>query len=90
MNSNKALKRITRNTPAMTSVEECISAEAGVGASIASGNQTCEKNCAPLIAPAIAKENAISETNCMCQPNMEKKYVTLKGSWIKIAVKSVV
>jgi len=35
-----------------------MSAEAGVGASMASGNQTWEKNCAPLIAPAVANEKA--------------------------------
>lgn len=44
VNSKTALNRIIRKTPAMTSVEEWINAEAGVGASIASGNHTCEKN----------------------------------------------
>jgi hypothetical protein len=33
-----------KNTPATTKVEEWIRAEAGVGASIASGSQTWEKN----------------------------------------------
>ena len=42
---------MTRKTPATTRVEEWIRADAGVGASIASGNQTCEKNCAALIPP---------------------------------------
>jgi hypothetical protein len=36
-------------------VDEWIKAEAGVGASIASGNQTCEKNWAALIPPERAK-----------------------------------
>jgi hypothetical protein len=35
---------IIKKTPAITSVDEWIKAEAGVGASIASGNHTCEKN----------------------------------------------
>ena len=35
---------IIKNTPATTRVDECINAEAGVGASIASGNQTWKKN----------------------------------------------
>ena len=51
VNSNKTENLITRNIPATTSVEECISAEAGVGASIASGSQTWEKNWAALIPP---------------------------------------
>jgi len=44
VNSNNIEKRITRNIPATTKVDECISAEAGVGASIASGNHTWKKN----------------------------------------------
>jgi len=40
----------------MTKVEEWINADAGVGASIASGNHTCEKNCAALIAPEVTSE----------------------------------
>lgn len=44
VNSKRALNLIIRKTPAITRVEECIRAEAGVGASIASGNQTWEKN----------------------------------------------
>jgi len=58
VNSKIIENRITRNTPATTSVEEWISAEAGVGASIASGNHTCEKNCAAFITPELAKQNA--------------------------------
>jgi len=44
VNSKTVENRITRKTPATTSVDEWISAEAGVGASIASGSQTWEKN----------------------------------------------
>ena len=47
---------MTKKTPATTKVEEWISAEAGVGASIASGNQTCEKNCAAFIPPESTNE----------------------------------
>ena len=46
-----------KKTPAITSVEEWIRAEAGVGASIASGNQTWEKNWAALIPPEVTKQN---------------------------------
>jgi hypothetical protein len=38
-NSNKILKRIIKYIPIITKVDECIKAEAGVGASIASGSQ---------------------------------------------------
>ena len=44
--------RLTRNTPAVTMVAAWISADTGVGPSIASGNQTCRPICADLpIAP---------------------------------------
>ena len=48
---------MTKNIPATTSVEECINADAGVGASIASGSHTCEKNWAAFIAPEVTKQN---------------------------------
>ena len=35
--------------PIITKVEEWINADAGVGASIASGSHTCQKNCAAFI-----------------------------------------
>jgi len=40
VNSKMVLNLMIKNTPAITSVEEWIRADAGVGASIASGNQT--------------------------------------------------
>ena len=44
--------RATRKTPAVTMVAAWISAETGVGPSMASGNQVCSRNCADLpIAP---------------------------------------
>ena len=45
-----------KKTPATTRVEEWISADAGVGASIASGNQTWAKNCAALIPPEVTRQ----------------------------------
>lgn len=47
-----------KKIPATTKVEEWISADAGVGASIASGNQTWKKNWAALITPDVTKEKA--------------------------------
>ena len=50
--SNSGESRATINTPAVTIVAAWIRAETGVGPSIASGNQVCNKNCADLpIAP---------------------------------------
>lgn len=47
---------MTKNTPATTSVDEWIRADAGVGASIASGNHTWEKNWAAFIEPDVTKQ----------------------------------
>ena len=50
--SNSGDSRATMNTPAVTMVAAWISAETGVGPSIASGSQVCSRNCADLpIAP---------------------------------------
>ena len=50
--SNSGDRRATMNTPAVTMVAAWISAETGVGPSIASGSQVCSRNCADLpIAP---------------------------------------
>ena len=40
--------RVTMKTPAVTIVAAWMSAETGVGPSIASGSQTCKGNCADL------------------------------------------
>ena len=57
VNSKRIENRRIKNIPAITRVDECIRADAGVGASIASGSQTCEKNCAAFIVPDIAKHS---------------------------------
>ena len=46
--TNSALERATMYTPAVTIVAAWISAETGVGPSIASGSQTYSGNCADL------------------------------------------
>src|SRR5487761_1612933 len=49
---NNGDNRATMNTPAVTMVAAWISAETGVGPSIASGSQVCSRNCADFpIAP---------------------------------------
>ena len=48
------------NTPAVTMVAAWISAETGVGPSIASGSQVCSRNCADLpIAPMNSSRQVI-------------------------------
>ena len=46
LNSNNIEHRIIKKTPAVTKVAACISAETGVGPSIASGNHIWSPNCA--------------------------------------------
>lgn len=60
-NSNKIENLMIKKIPATTKVDEWINAEAGVGASIASGNQTCERNWAALIVPEVTKQNEKSD-----------------------------
>ena len=46
----------TKKTPAVTIVAAWIRADTGVGPSMASGNQVCNKNCADLPIAPIKKE----------------------------------
>ena len=46
--ANSGDSRATMNTPAVTMVAAWISAETGVGPSMASGSQVCSRNCADL------------------------------------------
>ena len=53
--------RAIRNTPAVTIVAAWISAETGVGPSMASGSQTCRPNCADL--PAAPRNSSTPITS---------------------------
>src|SRR5258705_2180392 len=55
-------QRATRYTPAVTIVAAWISAETGVGPSIASGSQTCSGSLADLAAAATKSSSAIAVT----------------------------
>jgi len=58
--TNKAFERATMYTPAVTIVAAWISAETGVGPSIASGSQTCSGNCADFPqAPTNSSRHAV-------------------------------
>ena len=69
--SNIGDRRQTMNTPAVTIVAAWISAETGVGPSIASGNQVCRPSCADLpIAPMNSRMHStvIVSTRCPRKP----------------------
>src|ERR1035438_5079805 len=76
--SNSGDSRATMKTPAVTMVAAWISAETGVGPSIASGNQVCSRNWADLpIAPMNSKRQ-VSVSASGCQP---KKSIVLPASF---------
>ena len=60
--SKNTCARTTRNTPAVTIVAAWISAETGVGPSIASGSQMCSGSCALLPIAPTNSSSAIAVT----------------------------
>ena len=89
VNSKRIENRKTKNTPATTRVEEWISAEAGVGASIASGSQTWEKNCAALIPPESTSVIEKKVRKCHAELPIKRKWNIMKGIWRKTTERSV-
>ena len=67
--SNIGDRRATMNTPAVTMVAAWISAETGVGPSMASGSQVCSRNCADLpMAPMNSSRRAVvSVSTCIAE-----------------------
>ncbi len=58
--SNSGDRRATMNTPAVTMVAAWMSAETGVGPSMASGSQVCSRNCADLpMAPMNSSRHSV-------------------------------
>jgi hypothetical protein len=71
-NSKRGEHLIIKKTPAVTIVAACISADTGVGPSIASGNQVCNPICADFpIAPINNKIQIASNKKNL--PKSEKK-----------------
>ena len=66
--SNSGDSRATMNTPAVTMVAAWISAETGVGPSMASGSQVCSRNCADLPMAPMNSSRQISVSASACQP----------------------
>ena len=65
--SNSGDSRATMNTPAVTMVAAWISAETGVGPSMASGSQVCSRNCADLPIAPMNSSRQISVSASACQ-----------------------
>ena len=65
------------NTPAVTIVAAWISAETGVGPSIASGSQVCSRNCADLPMAPMNRSRQMIVSASTCQP---KKSIVLPVS----------
>ena len=82
-------KRITKKTPATTRVEEWIKADAGVGASIASGSHTWEKNCAALTPPDNTRAIEKTVKKWYEYEPTKKKWNAIKGICRKITDRSV-
>ena len=60
LTSKKVWARATRKTPAVTIVAAWMSADTGVGPSMASGSQTCSGNCALLPTAPKKRSSAIA------------------------------
>ncbi len=87
--SNKGDSRATMKTPAVTMVAAWISADTGVGPSMASGNQVCSRNCADLpIAPMNSRRHARVSAST-CQPKKSMVLPTRAGAPPKMVSKSV-
>ena len=71
VNSNSIENLITKKIPATTSVDEWIRADAGVGASIASGNHTWKKNWAAFIPPEVTRQNENNVIKWIAQSPMK-------------------
>src|SRR6187402_2682914 len=72
--SNIGDRRQTMNTPAVTIVAAWISAETGVGPSIASGSQVCSRSCADL---PIAPTNSNRQSVVTMSTSQERKWKVL-------------
>ena len=75
--SNNGESRATMNTPAVTMVAAWISAETGVGPSIASGSQVCSRNCADL---PMAPINSRKHINVSASTSHDRKWMVLPVS----------
>ena len=87
--SNSGDSRATMNTPAVTMVAAWISAETGVGPSIASGNQVCSRNWADLPIAPMNSSRQVSVSASACQPKKSMVLPDSPGAPAKMVSKSV-
>ncbi len=76
------------NTPAVTMVAAWISADTGVGPSMASGSQVCSRNCADLPMAPMNSSRQISVRASACQPKKLMVLPAIAGAWAKMVSKS--
>ena len=76
------------NTPAVTMVAAWISADTGVGPSMASGNQVCRPNCADLPMAPMNSIRQISVSASMCQPKNRMVLPVSDGACAKMVSRS--
>ena len=86
--SNSGDSRATMNTPAVTMVAAWISAETGVGPSIASGSQVCSRNCADLPIAPMNSSRQVSVSASACQPKKLMVLPVRPGAAAKMVSKS--
>jgi hypothetical protein len=77
------------NTPAVTMVAAWISADTGVGPSMASGNQVCSRNCADLPIAPMNSRRQIKVSASACQPKKLMVLPVSEGAWAKMVSRSI-
>src|SRR6202012_5131897 len=87
--SNSGDSRATMKTPAVTMVAAWISADTGVGPSIASGNQVCSRNWADLPIAPMNRNRQVSVSALGCQPKKSMVLPVSPGAAAKMVSKSV-
>ncbi len=87
--SNSGDSRATMKTPAVTMVAAWISAETGVGPSMASGNQVCSRNWADLPIAPMNNSRQVSVSASACQPKKSMVLPVRAGAPAKMVSKSV-
>ena len=78
--SNRGDSRATMNTPAVTMVAAWMSAETGVGPSMASGSQVCSRNCADLPMAPTNRSRQIVVSTSTCIPRNSMVLPTWSGA----------
>jgi hypothetical protein len=89
-NSNIGEHLIIRNIPAVTKVAAWINADTGVGPSIASGNHTCNPNCADLPTEPTKRKKQMTFKQLNFEPKIENEIFLKKDDKVKTIEKSTV